>query len=1159
MAKNYSLLLVILTLGVLFRPGVSGQTGPSGPGDEPLNIFAGSGQNHILIHSVDPGTESVSIISENPEMLEVIEVDYVEGHTLAVVLVEEKGSLGSVSLEINLDGTERTLEINIVNYENRGVNYEVHDIVFWQQFNPMGEIPVFDTILDIIRNPEHGHWNEGNVLPWDQIELTVADDCTSEICGRVDFYTGLYHGYIVPPLTGEYTFSMNARDNGSMYLSSDDDHENAAMIIHSDHATLGRESAPQLLEAGNAYAFHAPQWIIHNPDGGIQWKGPHDGEFRYISDEFVMYAYDNVKPAAPGNLDLVWLASSQAMVVWAQSTESIRGYNLYLDGIRINETLLPPSETSFRLEDLSEDTPYSLAATTVDFAGNESFVSNILSFQTYPADNNPPSPPTALEVLEATGLAMRVTWSGATDEETEVIAYNLYVDGELFNTEGFIFSDDNIIIIDGLRPSTTYSITIEAIDAGFNVSPPSEAFAVSTVSYDPLQEEDLGVKNGRMVVHNKNIAWNEGIGVNGQYTNGTFVDDPRIRELLRELRPGALRWGAIDANDRNFSDHTGVDHNQNTYGRVMDFANEIGAWFALTIGVHTDTDYMQDPETFLRLIEYLNGPDDTPGGALRAEEGFEEPLLAGSKGVIIEFGNEVWGGPGLHRAPIGSNYDNYGDWCREMADIMRSSPYYDPEKILLAYSGRNPHPGDSYNLNNRVVTGDRGHVEVLAVSGYLGGNLEYSPEIPRGESELDYFKSGIAAAKRNIDGLKLTTNDMMARTGTVKKFYLYESNMTRSNYTGRFGQAIVMTDYFAAGMELGSMVPTIFHLTGGQWRITVPPEDYRPLPLFVTSAFFNRFCKGHNMETEFISTNRIYDANGSVINWEPVGAYAYNRGEEFSVLLINRDFTDTYTVEIELPAGLDFDPDAMMYTIWEDDFSSTGYNIDSMQISFESGMFVEVPKHAMVIIASRGEDPGFEPLPTGFFDRVLPDSISVQTDGGTDGEDNITSSGGFVTITSEVFPADAFNRGVVYEILENTTERSTFNFLVASKRLRITGREDDHGLIRIRARAGDNPEVYKDLEINVDTRDIVNNSELIPDNAGIRLFHPNPADDVVFLDSNISIGSRIEIFDINGRKLTEHILISDRTLSLQGLDPGLYIIRVTFPDGKVENDRLQVK
>jgi hypothetical protein len=1153
--RIYSFLLVFLNF-LFFGGNLKGQVGPSGPEVEALDIFAGSGRNHILVHSVDPATTAVTVTSGNPEMLEVIEVDHSEGRTLAVVLVEEKGLLGTVTLDIGLDGDSRTLEINIVNYENRGVNYEVHDIVFWRRVNPMGEIPVYDTILDIIRNPEHGHWNNGNVLPWDKIELTVADECTAEICGKVDFYTGLYHGFIVPPLTGEYVFSMNARDNCAMYLSSDDNNKNSVLILHSDHQTLERESAPQLLEAGKAYAFHAPQWIIHNPDGGIQWKGPHDATFRYISDEFVMYAYDNIKPAAPANLDIIWLASTQVMVGWDRPAESIRGFNLYLDGIRVNETLLPPSEISFRFEALNEDAPYSLVITSVDVAGNESFVSNILSFTTFPEDSNPPSPPTTLEVIQVTGLAARIAWSGASDEETEVIAYNLYVDGNLFNTANYIFSGDNTIIIGGLRPNTTYSITIEAIDAGFNVSTSSQVFPVTTIDYDPLQEEHLGVNNGRMVVHNKNIAWNDGIGVNGQYTNGSFVDNPRIREILRELRPGALRWGAIDANDRNFSAHTGADHDRNTYGRVMDFANEIGAWFALTIGVHTETDYMKDPETFLRLIEYLNGPSDTPGGALRAEEGFEEPLLAGSRGIIIEFGNEVWGGPGLHRAPIGSNYDNYGDWCRRMADMIRSSPWYDPEKILLAYSGRNPHPGDSYNLNNRVVTGDRDHVEVLAVSGYLGGNLNYSPEIPRGESELDYYKSGIAAAKRNIDGLKLTTSDMMARTGTVKKYYLYESNMTRSNYTGRFGQAIVMTDYFAAGIRYGSMVPTIFHLTGGEWRITVPPDDYRPLPLFVTSAFFNRFCKGHDMKTDFISTGRIYNANGSVIDWEPVGAYAYNRGEDFSIMLINRDFTAPYTVQVVLPDGLDFDPGARMYTIWEDDFSSTGYNIDSVDVLFENGMFVEVPKHSMVIIASRGDDPGFEQLPAGFFDRVLPDSIDVQTDGGNDGENNITTAGGFVTITSEVFPANAFNRGVVYEIIENTTERSSMNFMVASKRLRITGREDDHGIIRVRARAGDNPAVYHDLEIKVDTRDIPSNAELIPGSA-MRLFHPNPAGDVIYISREICPDSRVEIFDFNGRKMMDVNLSGNRELSLQGLDPGLYIIRVTAPDGTAVNERIR--
>src|SRR5690554_6294935 len=159
-----------------------------------------------------------------------------------------------------------------------------------------------------------------------------------------------------------------------------------------------------------------------------------------------------------------------------------------------------------------------------------------------------------------------------------------------------------------------------------------------------------------------------------------------------------------------------------------------------------------------------------------------------------------------------------------------------------------------------------------------------------GDSELSYYKSGISMTANNMEGLVLTMKEMLSLTGSLKTFYLYESNMTTTSYNGRFGQAIVMTDYLVNSMNYGSIVPTLFHLTGGQWRITQPAEGYNKLPLYHTAQLFNRFAKGHILETEFVSNNKITNAVGQNINYDPVGAYAYNKKDTFAVVLINRDF-----------------------------------------------------------------------------------------------------------------------------------------------------------------------------------------------------------------------------------------------------------------------------
>jgi hypothetical protein len=1135
----FSLLLILFPLSGSLS---SAQTGPSIPGQDSLVIFAGSGENEVLIHNVSPSAEHINVVSGEINLLDVLEIQYFQGQTFARVLIMEKGITGKVILEIELDDSVRELAIYIVNYNITGVNYQVHDIVFWQLAVPLTQEPVFDTVLQVAINPH-------NDLNWGKIPLTVNLDCTAAVCWGYDFYTGFYRGYLIPPVTGTYQFYMQSENERAMWLSTDNNFSNAIPIIHSDEDigdNVGGSrwrSAPIDMEAGKVYAFYATQWIIHNPYGGILWDGPGIDQPEYITGEHMAPVYDTEKPTVPGDPELIWRASDQAYVSWSQSTDNDRvdSYNIYVDGVKYNKE--PLRETSIRIENLAESTIFNVVATAIDPSGNESFVSNVLAFETHPLDTISPFPPAELAVIETTGLAIHVRWTGATDGETEVIAYNLYLDGELYNSTDYIF-DDNLVIRE-LIPETEYSITIESIDAGFNISDKSPEFEVSTVVFDPLGP-GLGEKVGRVLVYNQNISWNDGIGLNGPYGDGSMVDDPAISGMVREFKAGAIRWGAIDANSKSFSASTGTGK-PNTYARMLNFANEIDAWFALTVGVQEGIDYMTDSDTFLNLLEYLAGDESTTWGAVRAAEGFSAPLLQEGKGVLLEFGNEVWGAA-VHNSEIGANYDNYAAWVREMSDVVRSSPYYDKDKIIMVYSGRNPHPDYSWGINNKVLNGDKGHVECLGVSGYLGGNLNYDPEVPSGESELDYYKNGISMARRNLEGFVLTMKDMLRLSGGIKTFYLYESNMTTTSYNGRLGQAVTMTDYLASSMRYGSIVPSVFHLTGGQWRITRPQENFRQLPLFVTGKYFNRFCKGHVIMTDFVTNNTIEDASGQTIDWEPVGAHAYSKGGSFTLLLVNRDFADSYTVQLELPEEFIFNSDATMFTLWGDDFSSFDINVDSVNIQIENGMLVNIPKHSMILISAGMEDPGFNTLPLGYFDRVRPDSLNAYIEG----SGVIETNRGAESIWAYAYPSNSFSNDVFFEILDNETE-STLTFLTNRTHVRGSGVCGDEGYITVRAAAVDNHQLSDTFRIFVtnqgqDCHPV--SAELISDIDNI-VIYPNPAVDFVYIDGNIDKEAKVEVIDFSGRLVIRKQLCENNNLYVGHLKPGIYIMNISVSGSEV--------
>lgn len=1151
-------ILSVLAVFIGFFSLISANANPWIEIQDTTKIYAGSGQNQILIplpDTVFSENPKVEVFSTNPAVLEIKDVSYMPDQTFVLVSVIEKGISELAELIVNMEFNS-SLEsflyfVKIEPYHNPGIKFEIHDIIFWQETVPLNNSPVYEVVIQTTEGPYEQ-------LNYSEIPLTVNMDCTGAPCTGHDFFTSLYKGYLIPPVSGTYHFYMRSQDRHTFWLSPDENFANAQKIVarSSEHGNVGNEienqttkSAPVELEAGNVYAFYATQWIIHTTIGGIMWDGPGIST-GYIPGEHTMPVFDLTKPSTPENLNLTWRSSAGFLVSWEPSSDNhkISGYNLYLNGYRVNEEII--KETSFRLENLQEETKYFAVVTAVDQAGNESFISDILEVETHKADNLPPSPPLNLEILEATGLALQLEWSGATDNETEVIGYNLYIDDVLYNSSDYIFNTN--IIIHNLLPETEYSITLEAIDAGLNISEKSEPFTVSTAAFDPTGP-NLGERVGILVVQNKNTSWNEGIGLNGPYENGDMVNKTEVRQLVKNFQAGAIRWGAISANSKSFQGSVGTGKS-NTYGKMMNFANEIGARFALTVGVKNGLDYRTNPNTFLHLLEYLAGDATTTWGAVRAAEGFTEPLLQQGKGILLEFGNEVWGAA-AHDAEIGSDYPKYAEWVRNMSEVVKSSPYYDPEKIIMVYSGRYPHPDNSYGVNTRVLTGDRGHAECLGVSGYMGGNLSYDPEIPKGDSELDYYKNSMEMSRKNMEGFVLTMKEMLSLTGTLKTFYLYESNMTTTSYNGRFGQAIVLTDYLANSMNYGSIVPSIFHLTGGEWRITQPADNYKQLPLYLTGKYFNRFCKGHILQTEFISNNKITTPNGKDINYDAVGAYAYNLGEQFSLLLMNRDFEHDFTIQLELPADLEFADNATVYTIWQDDFSSFEMNIDSAFVNLTDDLLINVPKHAMVIVSFEGKAPGFEQLPIGYYDRKRPESLEVISTRNF----IIDTNRGVDIISTKVLPSEAFSTEAVFDVIENLTESILTPLQGGRLHIKASGKCGDEGYIKIHVYAADNHNLSDTVAVLVNNQGTdcpTTNTSLVGKN-GQQLFYPNPVTEKLIISGSFDSRSVLELFDNQGRKVLQHTLKSGYEIPVSKFKPGLYIIGILKPDGTYLTGKMQ--
>lgn len=1121
-----------------------------------VSFYLNSGENIIFLPEIDDGNPGeveeigITATSVDPSLVEVLSVEYDPQNTCGYLRVLEKGALGSTKILVELDDNttviEKSIRVSVVPYSKPGIHFEVHDLVFWDEKIPIGQDPVFDTIISEASGPPEG-------IEWENLELTVSQDCDAPQCDGHDFITLMYRGYVIPPADGDYTFFMEGVGDYGLWLSSDENYENAngiAVKSSGQHQVVGTDqsdgtwaSEPQTLEKGKVYAIYGINWTIHTTTGGILWEGPGISK-SYLQGEEIMHIYDTQKPSSPQALDLIARSTETIKIAWQSSSDNqeLAGYYIYLNGIRNSEE--PLQDTVALIEGLAPDTKYTIAVTAMDDMGNESAPGSLLTSTTYQMEDIAPTAPEEITAEIVESMAVQISWSGATDNQA-VFAYNVYLDGHLYNSDDYIY--EQTLVMKPLMPEKSYQITIESIDVAMNVSSPSAPHTITTKAFDP-GVNTLGEKMGRLTIEMSPVGLSEGIGINPEFQYGEFMNAEQ-RAAIDELRPGNIRWGTITANRLSFDDYIGNDKT----ATIADFAKmcvDNNAYLSFTCGMDSNTDWYGDESTFLNFLEYLAGPSSSGFGEIRAEEGYEEPLLDQLPGLVFEFGNEVWGSD-VHFAPIGADYSDYAGWAREKAELMKTSDYYDAEKIKFAYSGRNPNPDFSYGLNKLLLTGDRGEIELLSLGGYIGSNFD-GAEIDQGDSYLDYYKNAREDGLLDIKGLDYYHKLAIGLTGDFKLPYLYETNTKNDTYNGRLGHAMIITDYWLSAMEKGSFIPTIYSLSHGQWRITAPGEDYKRLPVFHTASYFNTFCRGEILKTDYHSLNKVYNGSGKELEMDAVGSYAYHSNGNYTIVLISRDFENDHFVEISLPDGFTFQQSAWQYVISGEDYSTFDAVVDSSELTFNNNYLITVPRHSMVLVNFSGEIQDFGDVASGFFTYDKISSIELYAE-----KTEITEDGGELMVEAITIPGDDYIGKVDWEITQGDID-VTLQRYDKSCRVESSGHQNGNGLITLRASALDNPDIYDEIDIMITgqgTTGVITNLkknrvEVYPNPSkgyfSLKIYHSTPE-------------SRLWITDLTGRIVNEfdaHQLSS--VLSFGGqLKKGVYILN--YSDENVRVSRTLIK
>ena len=914
------------------------------------------------------------------------------------------------------------------------------------------------------------------------------------------------------------------------------------------------------------------------------------------------YSVDNIPPTVPVNLKAEFITAFSVKLVWNKSTDnetSVRGYNVYQNNVLVRENL---NDTTVLINNLIELSNYTFTLEAVDANYNKSAKSASLNVSTIAFDPNETRDGIRKGRLSIKlnplckfdGFGVGLNYRKSSMISNNFVSFGDFEGAEMDTLTNVSFFGKAVSNATFTRAGTTitapyegkYSARISGIANGYfrcilntqvdkqytylvrfamkkdvsylgdvqiklagrfngtfgtkNVTPTSEWQMYElelTTTYSGVEGiwylDFISLSNG--AVFYDNIQFVE----KGAYTAGEKFNT-RALSLLQELKPSAVRWGAIEANSESFKYCSGIGTGQNhSYADWVALGNKLNAKTYLTTGVSTNTDFMKNSQTFKTFVEYLAGDASTTGGALRVAEGYND-LMSKSKGVIIELGNEVWGAA-AHNAPIGADYTAYGAWARSSATLMKSTAGFDASKMKIAYSGR--YPGNNYGLHAKMLTGDKGEVDILSISGYLGGNLNLDPNIPLNTSQLDYHKSGIAFMQTNFNGLKADWREMLAVTGRILPMYMYEGNMTTNSYSSSVGQAITFADYYASMPLFGVPDVCIFNLDGGQWRLIDNAINYKPMPLYTVAKYINTYCTGTMLETQFSSAYKI-SSSGTVLDIDAVGCKAYTDSTSYSVALFSRDFENDYVVQVDIPDFIGNSTTCKVITITGNSFSATETIVDEKMLNnFKDSILVTVPKYGLTILKFEGADQHFTP-PAVYQDYKRVSSVKLTP------RDNIyyiNRNRGRLTVDVNVLPLDAFSRIVKWELLDNQTVNAFFTESSNSIIIYATGLSTGNGTIRVVASATDLSGASDTISIVISNQGpaAVNEFE-----AEVFDMYPNPAKDYLRLVLPYDMTGQLFVTDLNGKQLIgEAIRNKELILNVQNLRPGVYLLRISAQNG----------
>ena len=189
-------------------------------------------------------------------------------------------------------------------------------------------------------------------------------------------------------------------------------------------------------------------------------------------------ALDLKPPTKPGALRVTAKTLTSVSMAWNASTDNSGNfsYRVRLWGDPTVVTL-PKTQTSYTWTGLRPGVRYYFWVEAVDGSGNKS-TSDLLVVETV-RDTTAPSPPGNLDVGTVTASQVSLSWDASTDDSGIVDLYQVTVSPFAGNV---VVTGPTSATVVGLAPTTTYTFTVRARDAGWNFSQQSGPVSATTAA-----------------------------------------------------------------------------------------------------------------------------------------------------------------------------------------------------------------------------------------------------------------------------------------------------------------------------------------------------------------------------------------------------------------------------------------------------------------------------------------------------------------------------------------------------------------------------------------------------------------------------------------------------------------------------------------------------